>query len=108
MPKIRIYLPVLALSFLSTLAFGQTLSPPNNYQQSVKREVLASGYPVAAEGKILELVRYRIPPLTKLPIHTHPGLQIEQVESGTLNYTVVKGTAMIKRADGREEKLRDG
>jgi quercetin dioxygenase-like cupin family protein len=108
MLKIRIFLPVLTLSFLSTLALAQTISPPNNYQRVVKREVLASGYPLAVEGRILELVRYTIPPLTKLPTHFHPGMQIVQVESGTLNYTVVKGTATITRANGQEEKLRDG
>jgi uncharacterized cupin superfamily protein len=35
-------------------------------------------------------------------------MQIEQVESGRLNYTVVKGTATITRAKGQEEKLSHG
>jgi hypothetical protein len=42
-----------------TVARSQQTPPPNNsYTQTVKREVLASGYPSEAEGRILELVRY--------------------------------------------------
>jgi len=80
----------------------------HSYTQTVKREVLASGYPSEAEGRILELVRYTIPAGAKLPAHIHPGMQIEKVELGTLTYKVVKGTAKIKRANGKEETLEAG
>ena len=35
-------------------------------------------------------------------------MQIEKVEMGTLTYNVVKGTAKIKRASGKEETLDAG
>jgi quercetin dioxygenase-like cupin family protein len=108
MEKIAILLSLFGLSCCSNLVLARPLSQTDRYQRSVTREVLADGYPVDATGKILELVRYTIPPLAKLPVHIHPGMQIERVESGTLTYTVVKGTALVKRADGREESISDG
>jgi quercetin dioxygenase-like cupin family protein len=106
----------LRFSLMMIIGFGmvgiarsqQTPPPSNSYTQTVKREVLASGYPSEAEDKILELVRYTIPAGAKLPVHIHPGMQIEKVESGALTYTVVKGTAKITRANGKEETLEAG
>ncbi|WP_009631411.1 cupin domain-containing protein [Synechocystis sp. PCC 7509] len=103
--------PLIALTLFSTveIARGQKTSPPvNTYTQSVTREVLASGYPSDAEGRILELVRYTIPSGANLPPHTHPGMQIERVEFGTLTYTVVKGSAKIIRVNRTEEILKAG
>ncbi|MFB2839084.1 hypothetical protein [Floridanema evergladense] len=84
---------MIVLAFFGTIAIAksqQTPPPVNNYTQAVTREVLASGYPSEAEGRILELVRYTIPPGANIPAHIHPGMQIERVEFGTLTYTVVK------------------
>ena len=83
----------------------ETLPPFNAYTQSVTREVLASGYSSDAEGRILESVRYTIPLGVNLPPHTHPGMQIEKVEFGTLTYTVVKGAAKIVRVNRTEETI---
>jgi len=49
-----------------------------------------------------------IPAGTKVPPHIHPGMQIVKVELGTLTYKVVKETAKIKRANGKEETLEAG
>ncbi len=103
--------PLVALALFGTveIARSQKTSPPvNAYTQSVTREVLASGYPSDAEGRILELVRYTIPSGANLPPHTHPGMQIEKVEFGTLTYTVVKGSAKIIRVNRTEEILKAG
>lgn len=102
---------LITLTLLGTveIAKSQKTSPSvNTYTQSVTREVLASGYPSDAGGQILELVRYTIPSGANLPPHTHPGMQIEKVEFGTLTYTVVKGTAKIIRANRTEEIIRAG
>jgi quercetin dioxygenase-like cupin family protein len=80
----------------------------NTYTQTVTREVLASGLPTGAEGRILELVKYTIPPYAQLPAHIHPGMQMERVEFGVLTYSVVEGTAEITRADGTKELLEAG
>ena len=64
----------------------------------VVREVLSSGDPASAPGDVLELVRYTIPAGTRLPAHTHPGMQVAQIVSGTLSYTVLEGTVPVTRA----------
>lgn len=111
MKKSSSLFPLIALTLFGTveIARGQKTSPPvNAYTQSVTREVLASGYPSDAEGRILELVRYTIPSKANLPPHTHPGMQIERVEFGTLTYTVVKGSAKIIRVNRSEEIVKAG
>jgi mannose-6-phosphate isomerase-like protein (cupin superfamily) len=80
---------------------------------AVVREVLQAGMPAAAPGQVLELVRYTIAPGTRLPAHTHPGMQAAYVESGTLAYTVLVGEVEIRRAGtagtpGPVEVLRPG
>ena len=74
----------------------------------VSREVLAFGYPQETEGKILELVRYTIQSGVILPPHSHPGMQIEQIELGVLTYTVIEGTAKIIRANQQTQLLQAG
>lgn len=80
----------------------------NSYTQVVKREVLATGLPASTPGQVLELVRYVIPPQVNLPVHIHPGMQIEKVEYGMLTYAVVEGQAIITRANGQVEYLKAG
>ncbi|MBD2480754.1 cupin domain-containing protein [Planktothrix sp. FACHB-1365] len=111
MLKFHKLLPLVALTFLSSVAIvrsQQLQTPTNAYTQKVTREVLASGSPTEVQGRVLELVKYTIPPNSKLPVHIHPGMQIERVESGTLTYTVVKGSAKITRSNGKEEMLEAG
>ena len=111
MKKLGSIFPLITLTLLGSMEMArcQEVSPPvNAYTQSVTREVLASGYPNDAQGRILELVRYTIPPGANLPPHIHPGMQIERVEFGTLTYTVVKGSAKIIRANRTEEILTAG
>lgn len=108
MKKLSLILPFAILAFGSIVVNSQETSSPNNYTQSVTRKVLANGYPTQDKKQILELVRYTIAPRTKLPIHTHPGMQIERVEAGTLTYTVVEGEAKVTKANGTELILTKG
>jgi len=108
MRKLSLLLPLAILAFGSVVVNSQETSSPNTYTQSVTREVLANGYPTQDQKQILELVRYTIAPRTKLPTHTHPGIQIERVEAGTLTYTVVKGEAKVTKANRTELILQAG
>jgi quercetin dioxygenase-like cupin family protein len=107
MKKLSLILPLAILGF-GSIVVSQETSSPNTYTQSVTREVLANGYPTQDKKQILELVRYIIPPRTKLPIHSHPGMQIERVEAGILTYTVVEGEAKVTKANGTELILAKG
>ena len=80
----------------------------NPYTQAVVREVLATGYPTADRKQVLELTRFTIAPKAKLPVHSHPGMQIERLLAGVLTYTVVSGEAQVTRGDGSELLLEAG
>ncbi|MGL6341116.1 MAG: cupin domain-containing protein [Waterburya sp.] len=111
MKKLSFISSLVVLAFFGSgeVSLSQKTNPPENaYTQSVTRELLASGNPSDAPGKLLELVRYTIPSGAKLPAHIHPGIQSVRVEFGTLTYSVVKGSAQIVRADNTKEILRAG
>ncbi len=73
---------------------------------AVKREILGTDVdPPGALGRTLTLVRYTIAPGAKLAPHVHPGVQMASIESGSLTYTVVSGTATVQRADGAVEPV---
>lgn len=111
MKKLGTIFPLITLTLFGTVEIArcqETPPPVNANTPSVTSEVLASGYPNDAQGRILELVRYTIPSGANLPPHTHPGMQIARVEFGTLTYTVVKGSAKILRANRTEEILQAG
>ena len=102
----RALIGVLACALLAITAFGfatagehaTPAATPASYSDAVTREVINAGMPEAAPGQVLELVRYTIEPNTKLPIHTHPGIQVAYVESGILHFSVLEGTAEVSRA----------
>ncbi len=61
-------------------------------------EVLATDVdPPGAEGRTLSLVRYTVPPGARLAPHLHRGVQLARITSGRLTYTVVEGTAIVRR-----------
>lgn len=65
---------------------------------AVQKDILAvQADPPGAPGRTLTLVRYTIAPGAKLSPHVHPGIQLAEIESGTLTYTVEEGTAIIHR-----------
>jgi quercetin dioxygenase-like cupin family protein len=75
----------------------------------VTREVLSEADPESAPGEVLALVRYVIPAGVVLPVHTHPGIQMATVESGTLTYHVIaEGSITVTRADGTVEEIGPG
>jgi hypothetical protein len=85
---------MLGAAGITTSAQDETSSTP---AVAVTREVINEGYPDAAPGQVLQLVRYTIPPNMLLPVHIHPGMQVVVVESGTLHFTVLEGRVEITR-----------
>jgi quercetin dioxygenase-like cupin family protein len=73
---------------------------------AVAKDVLASEVdPPGADGSTLTLMRYTIAPGATLSPHVHPGVQLAHIESGTLTYTVVSGTATVTRSGGAVEEV---
>ena len=91
-----------------SVVLSQERPAANPYTQAVVREVLAKGYPTADRKQVLELTRFTIAPKAKLPVHSHPGMQIERLMAGVLTYTVVSGEAQVTRGDGSELLLEAG
>jgi quercetin dioxygenase-like cupin family protein len=73
---------------------------------AVAKDVLATeADPPGADGSTLTLLRYTIAPGAQLSPHIHPGVQLAHIESGTLTYTVVSGTATVTRSGGGVEPV---
>ncbi len=70
---------------------AEDATPVATPASGVVRTVLSQGEPASAPGLNLQLVRFDIPAHTKLPVHTHPGMQTAYLVSGVLQYTVVSG-----------------
>ena len=109
------YFAVILLIGLAVVAFepvwAQTPSTPasGTPTAAVVREVLSETQPVTAPGEVFQLVRYTIPPDLTLAAHTHPGIQMNLIEAGTLTYFVVAdGEISVTRADGSEETFGPG
>lgn len=76
-----------------------TTAAPATTAAAVVKEVLASMTdPPGAPGRTLTLIRYTIAPGAQLPAHVHPGVQLASIQAGSLSYTVVSGTAIVRRA----------
>jgi len=77
-----------------------TVSSPTT-TVAVKKDVLGTDVdPPGALGRTLTLIRYTIAPGAQLAPHVHPGVQMASIQSGTLDYTVVSGTATVQRSPG--------
>lgn len=73
---------------------------------AVQKDVLATEVdPPGAPGRTLTLIRYTIAPGAKLSPHVHPGIQLAAIQSGSLSYTIVSGTATVTRRGGRPEPV---
>jgi quercetin dioxygenase-like cupin family protein len=70
--------------------------PPGS--TGITPQPLGSGQPSVAPGYAMGLVRLTYEPGGTLNAHTHPGTSILYIESGTLTYTLIDGTATLTRA----------
>ena len=81
----------------STAAPATSASPTTTV--AVQRDILATDVdPPGAPGRTLTLARYTIAPGAQLSPHVHPGVQVAFIRSGSLTYTVISGTASVRRA----------
>ncbi|HEY7034917.1 MAG TPA: hypothetical protein VH482_26490 [Thermomicrobiales bacterium] len=88
----------IVLVTLLAIGFGVSGAVSRAQNATATREVLVTGKPEAAPGKLLQLQRVTIPPHVKLPVHIHPGMQAAWISAGTLHYTIVRGEAQVTRA----------
>ena len=80
-------------------------SPATTAVPVLKESLATEVDPPGAPGRTLTLMRYTIAPGAKLSPHIHPGVQLASIQSGTLTYTVISGTATVTRANGTKEEV---
>jgi hypothetical protein len=69
--------------------------------EGVAVEVLGTGLPAAAPGRMLTLARVTFAPRFTLAAHTHPGTLVGHFEAGAFGFRVLEGeSARVVRAGG--------
>lgn len=100
---------LLALALAVAACGGSAASPatspasPGASQPPILREDFGSTLVATADGQRLGLWHYRIAPGAKLVPHHHPGYQVARITAGTLTYSIIKGEALVIRANGATE-----
>jgi quercetin dioxygenase-like cupin family protein len=92
--------PLLAAIVIAGLLAGGTFASVRALggDNLPQRQLINQGRPANAPGATLQLVRVTIPAGGVITTHTHPGMQIIYIESGSISYTVVKGRIKVRRA----------
>ena len=63
--------------------------------KTAQRIDLAAGLPSFAPGYRLSLTEAVLPPGAAFPPHRHPGMQVAYIKSGTLQFTVFRGSVPV-------------
>ena len=83
-------------------AFAEDGSEPTAVRSALARSDKVQGAP----GRTMVLSRVVVERGAKLALHRHLGTQISRVASGTLTYTVRKGSASVNEGDAEKEPRR--
>ncbi|HWJ42912.1 MAG TPA: hypothetical protein VNR67_05730 [Solirubrobacterales bacterium] len=89
-----------AVFALGALLPGALAGPPG--PTAVRSALARSDKVQGAPGRTMVLTRVVVEPGAKLALHHHLGTQISRIASGTLTYTVRKGSAAV--SEGAAEK----
>lgn len=84
-----------ALGTVLPAAFGQSETAPTAVRNALAQTDRVQG----ASGRTLVLSRVLVEPGAKLALHHHLGTQVARIQSGTLTYTVRRGSVVIHRGE---------
>lgn len=84
-----------ALGALLPGALAETGSEPTAVRSALAQTSAVKG----ASGRTMVLSRVEVEPGAKLALHRHLGTQIARIESGTLTYTVRRGSAAVREGE---------
>lgn len=100
----------LALTVVAAFALGALLPgalAENGSEPTALRTALARSEQVqGAPNRTMVLSRVVVEPGAKLALHHHLGTQMSRVASGTLTYTVRKGSAVLSEGDAEKDPRR--
>lgn len=88
-------LAVFALGALLPGALAGTKSEPTAVRSALAQTNSVKGAP----NRTMVLSRVEVEPGAKLALHHHLGTQISRIESGTLTYTVRRGSAVVREGE---------
>jgi mannose-6-phosphate isomerase-like protein (cupin superfamily) len=97
--SIALALAAFALGALLPAAFGRTAAEPTAVREALARSASVEGAP----GRTMVLSKVVVQPGAKLAVHHHLGTQISRVASGTLTYTVRRGSATLRSGDAEAD-----
>jgi hypothetical protein len=84
-----------AVGGLLPAALGKTQTPPTAVRSALAQADRVQGAP----GRTLILSRVVVEPGAELALHHHLGTQVARIQSGTLTYTVRRGSVLVRRGD---------
>lgn len=94
-PVVAALLVIFALGAMLPGALAGSASEPTAIRSALAQTSAVKGAP----GRTMVLSRVEVEPGAKLALHHHLGTQISRVESGTLAYTVRKGSAVVREGE---------
>ncbi|HMI80830.1 MAG TPA: hypothetical protein VK480_03495 [Solirubrobacterales bacterium] len=83
---------------LCALLLG-TLANAGSEPTAIRSALAQTGAVKGAPGRTMVLSRVEVEPGAKLALHRHLGTQIARIESGTLTYTVRRGSAAVREGE---------
>ena len=97
-PRILVALALAAAVALGAVlpgAFGKTVVEPTAIRNALAETSKVRGAP----KRTLVLSRVEVEPGAELALHHHLGTQVAHIESGTLTYTVRRGSAVVRTGE---------
>jgi len=92
-------LAAFAVGALLPGAFADDTSEPTAVRSALARSERVQGAP----RRTMVLSRVVVEPGAKLALHHHLGTQISRIASGTLTYTVRRGSATVREGDAEKD-----
>jgi mannose-6-phosphate isomerase-like protein (cupin superfamily) len=106
MPALPRSRPVVVAAILGAFALGvilpAALAQGGSEPTAVRTAMAASSSVQGAPGRTMVLSKVVVEPGAKLALHHHLGTQIARVTSGTLTYTVRRGSAALHEGDAEK------
>lgn len=92
-------LALLAFGAVLPAALAETAQAPTAIRNALAQSSAVKGAP----GRTMVLSRVEVEPGAKLALHHHLGTQISHIESGTLTYTVRRGSAVVREGESDQQ-----
>jgi quercetin dioxygenase-like cupin family protein len=97
-PRLLLVIALLAVFVLGALLPG-ALAGAESEPIAIRSALAQTSAVKGAPGRTMVLSRVEVEPGAKLGLHHHLGAQIARIESGTLTYTVRKGSAVVREGE---------